>query len=57
MHDLRHTFTTMLARENISLKTTMALIGDSTPRVVMGIYQHVSDKEMKEAVSKLEGII
>ena len=47
----------MLARENISLKTTMALIGDSTPRVVMGIYQHVSDKEMVEAVSKLEGII
>lgn len=55
LHDLRRTYATMLARNNVSIKTTMDLLGDSSTDVVLGVYQQVADEEMVAAMDSLFG--
>ena len=55
LHYLRRTCATMLARNNVSIKTTMDLLGDSSTDVVLGVYQQVADEDMVAAMDSLFG--
>ena len=51
LHELRHTYTTLLIQNGLDFKTVASLIGDDVSQV-MATYSHVND-EMKEKASTL----
>jgi len=52
-HYLRHTFCTLLARNNVPLKTASMLMGHSNIQTTAEIYTHVDIKEKEIAVDSL----
>lgn len=56
LHDLRHTYATMLARKNVNIRIAQDLVGDSSLDVLTKIYTHVASEDMKRAVNQLDDI-
>lgn len=56
LHDLRHTYATVLARKKVPVKVAAKLLGDSDLEVVNKIYTHVSDEDAQAAVALLNDI-
>jgi len=52
-HSLRHTFCTILAKQNVPLKTASELMGHSNIAITAKIYTHVDDDEKRRAIEKL----
>lgn len=53
-YDLRHAFATMLIASGTDVGTVAALMGHTTPTMVLTHYQHVLTKQKKLAVSTLQ---
>lgn len=53
IHDLRHTYATLLALSGTDLKTIQELLGDSTAEVVLQVYTHTNDEAKREAARKI----
>lgn len=49
LHELRHTYCTMLIAANLDAKTVQYLMGHSDPRMTMGLYAHKVDDKVLEA--------
>lgn len=56
LHDLRHTYSTMLARKSVHIRVAQRLVGDKSLEVLMQVYTHVADDDMRIAVEKLDDI-
>ena len=58
MHVLRHTFTSMMARYNTSIKFPVIAkqLGQKDTRMIERIYYHVSQEEVQQAVAELNVI-
>lgn len=54
IHELRHTFVTMLARANVHPSVAQKLVGDSTISVVLDVYTHIQDDEKETAMEAFE---
>ena len=54
IHGLRHSFTTMLARNNVGLVQAQRLLGHSTPELTAQVYTHLGIDDLRGAVEKLE---
>jgi integrase len=52
-HDLRHTFCTFLAKENVPLVVAAKLMGHSDIETTAKIYTHVDNDDKEKAISKL----
>lgn len=53
MHELRHTFITMLARAGVHPRTMQELARQATLSVTMQVYTHVQDEQKRDAVAKI----
>jgi integrase len=53
-HGLRHTFCTMLAKNNVPLKTASVLMGHSNIGTTAKIYTHIDEQQKKSAVAALD---
>lgn len=49
IHDLRHTFCTLLRDNGINVENTMKLMGHSDIKTTLTIYSHHCNKEMIKA--------
>lgn len=56
LHDLRHTFATILISEGADIVTVSKLMGHSSPSVTMDVYSHLLKKTAKEASDIFERI-
>lgn len=56
LHDLRHTFATILISEGADIVTVSKLMGHSSPSVTMDVYSHLLVKTAKEASDIFERI-
>lgn len=54
-HDLRHTFVTACRNKNIDPHTVMAWCGHSSERMIMEIYDHLSEDRERDAVAMMNG--
>lgn len=54
LHDLRHTYATMLARKGVHIRVAQDLVGDESMEVLTQIYMHVASNDKIEAVAKLD---
>lgn len=54
LHDLRHSFATILISEGVDIVTVSKLMGHSSPSVTMDIYSHLLKKTAKEASEAFE---
>jgi len=52
-HSLRHTFCTILAKQNVPLKTASMLMGHSNVAITAKIYTHVDNAELRRGIEKL----
>lgn len=52
-HDLRHTFVTVCRNKNIDPKTVMAWCGHSSERMILQIYDHLSEERERDAVAMM----
>ena len=53
MHDLRHSFCTMLYDAGVDIKTAQYLMGHSSIEVTMKIYTHLSEQKNRASIGKL----
>lgn len=53
MHDLRHTYATMLYEANVDIKTAQLLLGHADVSVTMTLYTHLSEKKKAQNTDKL----
>lgn len=53
MHDLRHTFCTMLYDAGVDIKTAQYLMGHASIEVTMKIYTHLSEQKNRASIGKL----
>jgi len=52
-HSLRHTFCTILAKQEVPLKTASVLMGHGDIGITAKIYTHVDNHELKRGIEKL----
>lgn len=52
-HDLRHSFCTMLRDKGIDMKLAMQWMGHADEKMILQIYDHVSDKRIQSAIKAL----
>ena len=57
LHELRHSFGSMLILNNVNIKTVSELMGHSGISVTADIYMHVLDSKKKEAAKSLDEIM
>ena len=50
-HDLRHTFVTTCRNRNIDIHTVMAWCGHSSERMILEIYDHLSEEREQSAIN------
>lgn len=53
LHDLRHTYCTLLFEAGVDVKTAAYLMGHSDIKVTMGIYTHLSEQQKAISTSSL----
>lgn len=57
LHDLRHTFATLLNESGANIKEISEALGHSDITTTLKIYTHMMDKTNKSAVNKMENIL
>ena len=57
MHQLRHTFCTMLYNAGVDIKTAQSILGHSDASVTLRVYTHLSDRQKSTNISKLNEYI
>ena len=55
MHDLRHTFASLMVEQGTSIKVVQELMGHATVQMTLDTYTHVLPGAKAEAVNKLQG--
>ena len=53
MHDLRHTFATLIYDAGVDIKTAQAMLGHANPQITLRIYTHLSEARKKAAVQAM----
>lgn len=56
VHGLRHTFASVMIANGVDPRTTAALLGQSSPALVMNVYANAQDEAKARAVDKLSRI-
>lgn len=56
-HDLRHTYCTMLADADVSIKQAMLWMGHSDEKMILHIYDHVGEKRTQASVKKADKFV
>lgn len=57
IHDLRHTYVSILINAGINATTIASLVGHSTPEITMKVYSHIFPKTKNDTIDMLEEII
>lgn len=57
MHDLRHTFATMIYQSNIDLKSAQYYMGHASLKMTMDLYTHLTDEQKKISTSGVIGYL
>lgn len=56
IHALRHTFASIMIKNNIDVKVVSEILGHSTTRITYDIYTHVFDEQKKNLITYLPAI-
>ncbi len=56
-HGLRHTFCTLLALNDVDLKTASTLMGHSNISTTAAVYTHINEQRKKDAIKKLDNVL
>ncbi len=57
LHDLRHSYASLMLESGVDLKTVSTALGHSTIRVTADTYAHVSPAMLQSAAARLDRII
>ena len=57
LHELRHTYCTILITSGVDVRTTQAAMGHSDSRMTMEVYTHVVDDKKKSIRSTVDGYL
>ena len=53
VHGLRHTFASILIADGVDPRTTAAILGHSSPSLVMNVYANPQDEAKRKAITKI----
>lgn len=56
-HDLRHSYCTMLRDAGVDIKLAMRWMGHADEKMILRIYDHISEDRIQDATSKVESVI
>ena len=56
-HDLRHTYCTMLRDSGVDMKQAMIWMGHSDEKMILHVYDHVSEKRTQNSVEQVEKML
>ena len=57
LHDLRHTYATLLIEAGVDLKTVSAALGHSSVAITADLYGHVRPAMLQSAADKLDALL
>lgn len=57
VHDLRHSFITLLINNDVNIKTISALVGHANTKMTWDVYGHLYPEKENQAISKLDEIL
>ncbi len=57
VHDLRHSFVTMLINNNVNIKTISALVGHANTKMTWDVYGHLYPEKENQAIKKLNDLM
>lgn len=57
LHDLRHTFATVLIERGVHIKTVSELLGHSSVEITLRIYGHVTPRMHQGAIEQVNDLI
>jgi len=57
VHDLRHTFATLLIERGVAVKVVSELLGHSSIAITLGIYGHVTPRMRDQALTELNDLL
>jgi integrase len=57
IHDLRHTFATLLLERGVHIKAVSELLGHSSVTITLAIYGHVTQRMQDTAIQELDALI
>jgi integrase len=57
LHDLRHTYATLLLKRGVPAKIVQELLGHSSITITLDLYSHVTLEMQKLAVESLNGLL
>lgn len=53
LHDMRHSYATMLLRQGVPLRVVSQRIGHASPLITMSVYAHVLDGDDEEPLARV----
>ena len=56
-HDLRHTYCTLLVNAGVSIKQAMQWLGHADEKMILHIYDHLSEERAKNSVDQVEKML
>ena len=56
-HDLRHTYCTLLRDSGVDMKQAMIWMGHSDEKMILHVYDHVSEKRTQNSVDQVEKML
>jgi integrase len=57
VHDLRHTYATLMLENGIPVHKVAQVLGHSSPNVTSAVYSHVTKQMDADAISAMERIL
>lgn len=57
LHELRHSFTSLLSETGASVRAMQELVGHASPSTTIGIYAHAGDGEKRAAVARAAEVL
>lgn len=54
LHDLRHSYATLLLRYGVQAKVASTMLGHSSISITMDLYSHVLDEMKQDAAQKID---
>jgi integrase len=57
IHDLRHTYASLMLKQGVTMKVASERLGHTTIGITMDLYSHIDEEQQRDAAQRLNSTI